>query len=76
MCQGKTPKWWRAFSRCLKVNWSKILEIREKKAYHRLKNFSAYRYICKDDDSVQHSKQHPSLINVTSYQTNRSIQPY
>ena len=79
MCQGKTPKWWGAFSRCLRVNWSKILEIREKKHIIEWKivvNFSAYKYICKNDDSVQYSKHHPSLNNVTSYRTNRPIQPY
>ena len=28
--------------------------------------YSAYRYICKDDDSFHHSKHHPNLDDVAS----------
>ena len=38
--------------------------------------FSAYRYICKDDDSVHHSKHQPNLDDVASPQTKKSTQAY
>ena len=38
--------------------------------------YSAYRYTCKDDNSVHHSKHHPNLDNVASPQTKKSTQAY
>ena len=38
--------------------------------------YSAYRYICKDDDSVHHSKHHPNLDSVASPWTKKSTQAY
>ena len=38
--------------------------------------YSAYRYICKDDDSVHHSKHHPNLDDVVSPRTKKSTQAY
>ena len=38
--------------------------------------YSAYRYICKDDDSVHHSKHHPNLDDVASPWTKKSTQAY
>ena len=38
--------------------------------------YSAYRYICKDDDSVHHSKHHPNLDDVASPRTKKSTQAY
>ena len=39
-------------------------------------HYSAYRYKCKDDDSVHHSKNHPNLDDVASPQTKKSTQAY
>ena len=33
---------------------------------------SAYRYICKEDTSVHHSKHHPNLENISSPRTKKS----
>ena len=38
--------------------------------------YSAYRYICKDDDSVCHGKHHPNLDDVSSPRTKTSTQTY
>ena len=38
--------------------------------------YSPYRYICKDDDSVYHSKHHPNLVDVSSPRTKKSTQAY
>ena len=38
--------------------------------------YSAYRYICNDDDSVHHSKHHPNLDNAASSRTKKSTQAY
>ena len=38
--------------------------------------YSAYRYICKDDDSVHHSKYHTNLDNVASPRKKKSTQAY
>ena len=38
--------------------------------------YSAYRYICKDDDSVHHSKHHPNLDDVASPRTKKSTRAY
>ena len=37
--------------------------------------YSAYRYICKDDDSVHHNKNHPNL-DVASPRIKKSTQTY
>ena len=37
---------------------------------------SAYRYICKEDTSVHHSKQHPNLENISSPRTKKSAKAY
>ena len=38
--------------------------------------YSAYRYICKDDDSVHHSKHNPNLDDIASPWTKKSTQAY
>ena len=38
--------------------------------------YSGYRYICKDDDSVHHSKHHPKLDDAASPRTKKSTQAY
>ena len=37
---------------------------------------SAYRYICKEDTSVDHSKDHPNLENISSPRTKKSTKTY
>ena len=37
---------------------------------------SAYRYICKEDTSVEHSKHHPNLDNISSPRTKKSTRAY
>ena len=37
---------------------------------------SAYRYICKKDTSVHHSKHHPNLENISSPRTKKSTKTY
>ena len=87
MCQGETPKWWGTLSCCLEVDWSKTLEIRKESislkegivvnfSNNHDNYYSAYRYICKDDDSVHHSKHHPNLDDVASPRTKKSTQAY
>ena len=38
--------------------------------------FSAYSYICKDDDSVHHSKHQHNLDDAASHRTKKSNQAY
>lgn len=38
--------------------------------------YSAYRYVCKEDSSVHHSKHHPNLENISSPRTKRSTKAY
>ena len=37
---------------------------------------TAYKYVCKEDTSVHHSKRHPNLEGVGSPQTKKATQAY
>ena len=87
MCQAETPKWRGNYHVALKLadpkRWESVTEsisLKEGIVVNFSDNhdsyYSTYRYICKDVDSVHHSKHHPNLDDVASPRTKKSTQAY
>ena len=68
------PKRWKSVKESISLEEGIVVNFPDNHDNH----FSAYRYICKDDDSVHHSKHHhthPNLDHLVSPQTKASSLP-
>ena len=85
MCQGKhqngeehyhvalvltDPKRWKSMKEIISSKEGIVVNFSDNHDNY----YSAYRYIRKDDDSVQHTKHHPNLDDVASPQRKKSTQ--
>ena len=66
------PKRWKSVKESISSNEGIVVNFSD----NHDKYYSAYRYICKDDDSFTHNKPQPNLGNIKSSRTKKSTQPY
>ena len=66
------PKRWKSLKESIILSEGIVVNFSDQHDnYH-----SAYRYICKKDTSVHHSKHHPNLENISSPRTKKSKKTY
>ena len=83
MCQGETlehhaafnltgPKCWKSVKESISLKEGTVVNFSDNNENY----YFAYRYICKNDDSVHHRNHHPNLDDFASPRTKKSTQAY
>ena len=66
------PKRWKSVKESITLSEGTVVNFSDQHDnYH-----SAYRYICKEDTPIHHSKHHPNMENISSSRTKKSTKAY
>ena len=66
------PQRWKSVKECITSSEGIVVNFSDQHDNYQ----SAYRYICKEDTSVYHSKYHPNLENILSPRAKKSTKAY